>query len=571
MRGSLDWSHALLSEPEKRLFARLSVFVGGWTLEAAEAACSGEGVDRDEVLDLLGALVGKSLVAARTGPDGAIRYRMLEIIRQYAAEKLEENGETEWTHGRHAAFFLNLAEEARPELAGPQQGLWVERLEREHDNLRAALSWVIGREEGELGLRFGWALWRFWFNQGHLSEGTGWMGRVLAGGGPGAKPIRVRALEGMGWLLQYQGNLDRAETTYEEMLGLSRELGDMENAATGLNSLGILAVRRGDNGRARMLLEENLAVLQELEKASVTTTFKRYYVFNLLGILAINEEEDHAKGEALWKESLTLARRVGDNALVGQTLANLGHAALMQRAYERARAYCEAALTLGRELGSAEGVELPTVFLNLGLAALGQREYERAAASFEKSLAMNQKRRQSPSAIDSLEGMAGLAGATSKDTRAAILWGAAETAREVTGYVLPSGERALHEPYLAAARSRLGEAVWEEAVAEGRAMSLEEATEYALDGVADRADGAISGETPPTLDEPAGNLTSREREVAVLVAGGLTNRQIAGELSISERTAGNHVARILRKLGLNSRTRIATWAAERDLLGSEQG
>jgi predicted ATPase/DNA-binding SARP family transcriptional activator/DNA-binding CsgD family transcriptional regulator len=570
LRGSLDWSYALLGAPEKRLLARLSVFAGGWTLEAAEVVCSGGDVDRDEVLDLLGDLVGKSLVVARTGANGAMRYRMLEIIRQYAAEKLAENGEAEETHGRHAAFFLALAEEARPELAGSQQGLWVERLEREQDNLRAALSWVIGREEGELGLRFGGALWRFWFNRGHLSEGTGWMGRVLAGGGPGATPIRVNALEGMGWLLQFQGELDRAETTYEEMLRLSRELGDMENAATGLNSLGILAVRRGDNGRARMLLEENLAVLRELEEASVTTILKRFYVFNLLGILAINEEEDHAKGETLWKESLALARSAGDTTLVRQTLVNLGHAALMQRAYERARAYCEAALTLARELGSAEGVENPTVFLNLGLASLGQREHERAAASFEESLAMSQKMRQTPSAIESLEGMAGLAGATIKDARAAILWGAAETAREVTGLALSSGEWALHEPYLAAARSRLGEAVWEEAVDEGRAMSLEEAAVYALEGETGGAGAAVPEGKPSAHDEPAGNLTRREEEVAVLVARGLTNRQISTELSISERTAGNHVARILRKLGLDSRTQIATWSAGHGLLGSEQ-
>ena len=142
LRGSLDWSHALLGEPERKLFARLSVFAGGWTLEAAEAVCSGEGVDRDEVLDLLGALVGKSLVVARTSADGAMRYRMLEIIRQYAREKLEESGEADEVRGRHAAFFLALAEEAEPELEGPQQGLWVEQLEGEHDNLRAALSWV---------------------------------------------------------------------------------------------------------------------------------------------------------------------------------------------------------------------------------------------------------------------------------------------------------------------------------------------------------------------------------------------------------------------------------------------
>jgi DNA-binding NarL/FixJ family response regulator len=149
------------------------------------------------------------------------------------------------------------------------------------------------------------------------------------------------------------------------------------------------------------------------------------------------------------------------------------------------------------------------------------------------------------------------------------LWGAAEAAREATGIALPPGDLALHEPYLASARSRLGEAAWEEALSEGRAMSLDEAAEYALE----QGNAPPTAPTPeePIIGEPAGNLSRREREVAVLVSRGLTNRQVSIELSISERTAGNHVARILRKLDLGSRTQIVTWAAERGLLGSEQG
>ena len=231
LRDSLDWSHALLSEAERKLFGRLSVFAGGWTLEATEAVCFGEGVDRNEVLDLLGALVGKSLVVARTSPDGAMRYRMLEIIRQYATEKLQESGEADEVRGSHAAFFLTLAEEAEPELEGPQQGPWVEQLEGEHDNLRAALLWVLEREEGDLGLRFGGALWRFWHDRGYVSEGSRWLERVFAGG-PEAAPARVRALEGLGWHLQLQGDLDRTDAAYREMLRLSRALDDKGNVAT---------------------------------------------------------------------------------------------------------------------------------------------------------------------------------------------------------------------------------------------------------------------------------------------------------------------------------------------------
>ena len=208
LRATLDWSHRLLSETERTLLRRLSVFAGGWTLAAAEAVCSGEGIEQDDVLDLLGALVDKSLVVARTGTDGAMRYWMLETIRQYAREKLEESGEAGETRGRHAAFFLALAEEAEPELSGTQQGLWVERLEGEHDNLRAALSWVLEREEGELGLRFGGALWRFWTARGYISEGLGWLESVLASSGPRVAPPRVKALEGMGWQFQALGDMN---------------------------------------------------------------------------------------------------------------------------------------------------------------------------------------------------------------------------------------------------------------------------------------------------------------------------------------------------------------------------
>jgi predicted ATPase/DNA-binding SARP family transcriptional activator/DNA-binding CsgD family transcriptional regulator len=565
LRGSLDWSHALLSEPEKGLFARLSVFAGGWTFEAAEAVCSGEGVDREEVLDLLGALGGKSLVVARMDAHGAMRYRMLEIIRQYAAEKLEENGEAQRTQGRHAAFFLALAEEAEPEMVGPRQGLWTERLETEHDNLRAALSWALDRGEG--GLRFGGALWRFWYNRRYLSEGIGWLERVLAGGDPAA-PIRVKALEGMGWLLQDKGDLDQAETTYDEMLKLSRNLDDRESLATALNSLGILAVTRGDNERARVLLEGNLSVLERLKQASAATTLKRYHAYNLMGILAINEE-DYAKGATLWEGSLALAREVGDAYYIGITLCNLGWAAVIRGDYDQAMALTEEALALAHSLECKGGDFLAETVVNMGLAALNQGDHGRASDSFLKALAAARREGRQATVINVLEGMTGLSAAREADVRAARLWGAAEAAREATGIALPPGDLALHEPYLASARSRLGEAAWEEALSEGRAMSLDEAAEYALE----QGNAPPTAPTPeePIMGEPAGNLSRREREVAVLVSRGLTNRQVSTELSISERTAGNHVARILRKLDLGSRTQIATWAAERGLLGSEQG
>jgi DNA-binding CsgD family transcriptional regulator/tetratricopeptide (TPR) repeat protein len=429
LRATLDWSHNLLSEVEQELFRRLTVFAGGWALEAAEAMCSGGAIEQEDVLDLLGGLVDKSLVVARTSTGGEVRYRMLEPLRQYAGEKLEKSVEAQEVRGRHAAFFLALAEEAEPELAGPHQRAWLERLEGEHDNLREALSWVLERGRAGLALRLGAALWRFWYVRGYISEGVRWLERVLADSQPAA---RVKALEGMGWLTQFQGDSERAQATYEQMLGLSRGLGDKGNVATALNSLGTVAAYRG--------------------------------------------------------------------------------------------------------------------------------EHVRAMGSFEEALLRGQKLGAKPHIIETLEGMASLAGTLGEVTRAARLWGAAEAARAGTGIALSPGEREIHEAYLASTRARLGEAAWEEALGEGWAMSLEEAAEYALaKAEIDSSSTPVAGQT--LVSEPTGELTRREKEIAALAAQGLTNRQISEELSISERTAGNHVARILSKLELKSRTQIG-WATE---------
>jgi predicted ATPase/DNA-binding CsgD family transcriptional regulator/Tfp pilus assembly protein PilF len=563
LRGSLDWSHALLDEAERKLFGRLAVFAGGWSLEAAEAACSEDGIERGDVLGLLGGLVDKSLVMVRTTANSVPRFRMLEPIRQYAREKLDESGEADAARGRHAAFFLARAEEAEPELAGAQAAPWVRLLKEEHDNLRAALSWALERQKAGLGLRFGAALWRFWLAEGYLSEGRRWLERILADGDQ--RQERAKALEGLGWLVQYQGDIERAKAVYEEMLKVSRESGDGGNIATALNSLGTLAVSAGDNELARRYLEENLSVLQRLEEeGNTTTTLERYHAFNLLGILALNEDGDPARATSLWKESLALAREAGDTHRIGVALAALGYAALLQDDNERATALCEETLAFAREHEDAGEEIVAETLINLGLAALGQGEYERAISSFEEALAMSQRAGRKASLINALEGIASLAGTLGEAPQAARLWGAAEAARESTGIALPPGEWALHEPRLNASRSKLGEGEWGEELAEGRTMSLEEAAEYALSS--DRADlPTATVPQEPMAVELRSKLTRREEDVAALVARGLTNRRISAHLGISERTAGNHVGRILKKLGLRSRAQIATWATEHQL------
>ena len=571
LRATIDWSHNLLSEVEQAMFQRLSVFAGGWTLEAAEAVCCGGVIEPEDVLDLLGGLVDKSLVVVGASTDGTVHYRMLEPIRQYAREKLEGSGDIEMVQDQHAEFLLALVEEAQPELARSQQRVWVERLEGEHDNFRAALSWVLQQGETALALRFGGALWRFWFQGGHLSEGVRWLEQVLAGAEPAEATLRVKALEGMGWLTQVQGDTERAKATYEEMMELSRELDDKGNLATALNSLGMLAVTQGDTERATALIEENLAVLRKLEEEeNAATVIKRYHALNLLGILAISEEGDYTRGAELFRESLALAREAEDVYRVTGSLVALQYVAVLQGNYERATELYEEALAAARELGNASVEIIPEALVNLGLAALGQADHQRAVSSFKEALVMSQNRERKSTVINALEGMASVTGAMGEAARAALLWGAAEASRDDTGIALPPGDRALHEPHLSAARSRVGEAVWEELLAEGRAMSLKEAAEYALSSK--MTDPPTPGPEEPPVGKLMDKLTRREQEVALLVARGLTNRQIASELSLSERTAANHVANILRKLGLRSRIQIASRAIEHGLLTtSDQG
>lgn len=308
--------------------------------------------------------------------------------------------------------------------------------------------------------------------------------------------------------------------------------------------------------------------LRGLEENAAQTTPQRYHAFNLLGLLAVNEDGDPAQASALWKESLALARKTGDALRIAVSLCCLGYAAVLQGDNGRATALCEGALAYADEHEVASEQIVAETLINLGLAALGQGDYGRAISSFEKALSISQASGAKSSLINALEGAASLAGARGYAAEAARLWGAAEAGRETTGIALPPGDRTLHEPYLSSSRSRLGEEAWEEALSEGYALSLDEAATYALDKGVDRA--ATPEGKPSAYEEPVGKLSRREREVVALVGKGLTTRQISVELSISERTAGNHVAKILRKLGLRTRTQIVTWATEYGPLGPKQ-
>jgi predicted ATPase/DNA-binding SARP family transcriptional activator/DNA-binding CsgD family transcriptional regulator len=543
---TLDWSYELLPELERRLFERLSAFAGGWTLEAAEVVGAGEDIERGDVLDLLSRLLDKSLVATESGERTVLRYGMLEPVRQYARERLEASGKAEEVRCQHASFYLELAKEAEPKLIGPQQRLWLDRLEREHDNLRAVLSWSLECGD-DLGLRMAGALWRFWYARGYLSEGQRWLEEVLARSGSAPALVQAKAFRGLGWLAEAQGDHERASAAYEKSLRIYRSAADEAGVAASLGGLGSVALSQGDHERATALLEESVTLLWKSRKERDVAS-----VLNTLGALA-SYKGDQARAMSFFEEALKLSRKAGDVQAIAVSLSNLGLTKLLHDDPERSTALLEESLALFREVG--DDLDIAICLTNLALAALLEGDHERVTGLVVEGLGLIQKAGDKQRVADCLERMAGVAGARGQAPRAARLWGAAQALREEMGVPLPVDERKVLEPYLAAARSQLEKGSWEAALIEGRAMTAERAVEYALSGEQE-ARTTTSGPKESLASEKWAGLSRREREIALLVARGLTNRRIASKLVISERTVEHHVANILRKLDLRSRAQI---------------
>jgi predicted ATPase len=344
LRAALDWSYELLDEAERKLFGRLSVFAGGFTLEAAEAVCAGDEAESDEVLDLLEHVIDKSLVVAEAGEEDALRYRLLETVRQYGMEKLAEFGEAGRVRRRHAEYYLALAEEAEPELSGSRQGIWLEQLEAEHDNFRAVLGWALERGEADLGLRLAGALGEFWHTHGPLSEGRRWLEMCLSEEDGASSPYaRAKALNEAGWITVFQG--DEGTALLEESLALFKELGDKAGIASALANLGHAAGLYSDIGRVGALREEAEALRREpLDPRAILK------LLQFLGA-ATYYEGDQTRLVALTEENLALSRELGDTRSVVTCLILLGMISLTQDDQEGAAAPLKEALRLSHNLG----------------------------------------------------------------------------------------------------------------------------------------------------------------------------------------------------------------------------
>jgi non-specific serine/threonine protein kinase len=495
LRATLAWSYDLLSEPEQRLLHQLAVFAGGWTLAAAEAVCSSAAIEGWEVLDLLGSLVNKSLVLLEeAGPAGKHgRYRLLETVREYGLEQLAAAWNEQVVRNRHLAYFLALAEEAEPALQRSEPGQLLDRLEREHDNLRAALEWTLesgerprARERAQewgvqaerisLGARLAAALLGFWETRGYLSEGQAWLEAVLArddaGGSATGPRLRAKALNAAAWLAFRRGDGPRATTLYEECLTLCRRAAEPQGLAEALRGLGCLAIEHGEVERSEPLLEQSLALFRELADTQGVAR-----VLNNLGSLAMMRGE-YERARALVEGSLALHREHGDAQRITYNLGLLGTIAIAQGDFVRALVLLEDGLARCRAAGDTRGDVL--LLTLLGELAVRQGDYWRAKSLYQESLSRLQTMGATPVVASALEGLGWVAGGQGQPARCARLLAAAAALREALGTSLPPSDQGIHDWTVTAARAALGDDWFAAAWAAGRVLPVAQAIAEAL-------------------------------------------------------------------------------------------
>jgi non-specific serine/threonine protein kinase len=532
LRATLDWSYTLLSTEEQLLCRRLSVFAGGFSLDAVETVClvgheRATGFGGDDVFDLLSHLVEKSLALVSLRPDSLAtpRYRLLETVRQYGHEQLRRAGETEGVQRQHAQYYLALAEVVWPRLVGAQQAEWLAQMETEHDNLRAAFAWSHSPAgDPELALRLAAALCWFWWTHGHHSEAQQWLTLALAGSPQARTRARAQALcwagiFGVGTRVEFR----QASAFLEESLALSRELHDRGEMSWALVNLARAAEHGDDSARAAQLAEQGVSLSRELDDP--------WYIAQALERLGevVRLQGDSLRAAGLYEESLALSLARGDKRNVATVLHNLGHVKLQQGDLSRAAGHFEDCLVLAQEMSDERRV------------------------------------------VMCVEGVASVAVQAGLLTHAALLFGAAQTLRSRLGAPFEAADLVVYTRSVATVHATLGEAVSAQAWAEGQQVSQEEAIHQAQ-GLSARLVGSRPRSSRDTakvhklrIRQEFGGLTARERQVVTLIVQGKTNRQIAQLLVVSERTVDKHVAQILSKLGFRARAQVAAWAVEKGL------
>ncbi len=576
LRNTIAWSYELLSEEEQRLFRLLAVFVGGATLEAVEAVYGALGGESAQVLDGVASLLDKHLLQRAEQATHGPRFQMLETIREYGLEALSTSGELEAARLAHAQYYLIQAEQAEAHLFGEEQEQWSEPLEREHDNLRAALRWSVernGEQRREIAWRLVGALQWFWAYYGYVREGRQFVERVLENSEGIEASVRAKALHGAGWLALMQGEYTRAEALCQESLTLYRALHNPRGVVLALYRLGSVASSRGDAPQATSLFEESLALAREVE-------YKVGLAYSLAGLaLTAFRLADHSaypQVRSLLEESLALFQEEGYQAGIAWSLYGLGLWHFQQGNAALAHSLFEESLALYRALRQRQYMVYPLYYLGRVVAVQGDLPI--AHAFFKESLALFEQLDDQRSIATCLEGWARVVAQQGAAIWAAQLWGAAEVRREASGssdlynLFIMLDERADDERMRAVARAQLGEQAFAQALAEGRAMSPAQvlsAQEHTLLS----SHSPVKSITRAKTDSqqlaspfPSNDLTEREVEVLRLVARGLSDAQVAELLVISPRTVNAHLRSIYSKLNITSRHAATLFALEHQLI-----
>jgi predicted ATPase/DNA-binding NarL/FixJ family response regulator/DNA-binding XRE family transcriptional regulator len=568
LRNTIAWSYDLLDRNEQALFRRLAVF-RGVTLDAVGTVCCESAAEPGsssialppvglDALAGLTALVDKNLLQQQETAEGEPWYSMLETIREYALERLAETGETDAVHRRHALYYLNLAEAADQDLTGPLQVQSFALLDGEHDNLRAALRWCAEHAYAEPALRLAVALWWFWAVRGHVTEGRNRLAELLMRFQPRQATgrlaaIRARALLAAGHLAAFQEDHAAARPLYEEALRLFEKQGDEAGVGSAVEAVGRVASLQGDHQTAVKLLEQSVALARAWgEPMAIGST-----LLNLANVVQTQGDFDRAR--ALIEEGLAIKEKISAQRELAIHTINLGAMAEAQGDYQTARSLFERSLSMSRHGGDQRTTAL--ALAHLGSVATHGGDYAAAHDRLRDSAEIQQALGEQAGMAFVLERLAVLAAAQAQPARAMRLSGAAAALREAIDSPLPPDAQAELENALQPARRRLGEMVATAAWTAGHGLSSDEAVAEALR--TSQPSRPASADAVGTADSSL--LSPREKEVAVLISRGLTNRQIASELVITEGTVGTHVVHILAKLGASSRAAIAVWAVEHGL------
>jgi predicted ATPase/DNA-binding CsgD family transcriptional regulator len=568
LRDTLERSYDLLTSEEQRMFRRLAVFVGGSTIEAIEAVCNPDGVSSLAILDQVGSLLDHSLLYQELPGAREPRLLMLATISEYAEECLRVSGEEEGILAAHAAYYLAFAERGEPALRGQDQESWLQQFESEHHNLRRALHWFVLQEAAEEALRLSNALAWFWYLRGYLSEGCGWLERVLALPGASGHPThRAKALYGLGGFARFLGDFPLARSHLEESLALWRELGDRRGCAYTLSRLGKVVQHQGDLALASALLQECVTLFRE-EKDQWGLALALHGLGEL-----VCAEGDLPRARSWLQESLQLWRVVGDQWGVALVLNALGDVLRSQGYSEQAAVLYRESLALFRHLDNKW--RIATVLHHLGQVARVQGNEEEMRARLDESFILFQELGNKGGIAECLAEWAAVAEVQEQYEAGVHLLAASEAVLTLVGAHLDAADRAEYDRTLAKLQVNLDEASFTAAWTQGQRMTWEQ-TLAAPDVVlrkqrlTPRPPASPDGLSQASPSEAyVADLTAREVEVFQHLAQGLTYAEIAEQLIISVRTVDAHVRSVYRKLGVTSRTEAIRFARDHRLLGDD--